>query len=233
MSWWPSFSSSDKGKAPETPSSFVPEPSSASAPAPTENASAQDATSVLRNASFSRGSSPSSSPYSTPDELSASDVLAGGAFDVSKLHPMAQLGDSVDYLVLEDEKKNATPGSETALPSRGWSDDLCYGTGTTYLSGTLLSLPREFEVLTFDWNGVGLALGGAWGIREGGSRKLAVPSARLRLNSILNSVTRRGSFMGNSAGVLGTLPFTLLHVDTETDHLLSFSPAVQRDQLVH
>lgn len=51
---------------------------------------------------------------------------------------------------------------------------------------------------------VGLALGGAWGLREGGTRKLAVPSARLRLNSILNSVTRRGSFMGNSAGVLGT-----------------------------
>ena len=53
---------------------------------------------------------------------------------------------------------------------------------------------------------VGLALGGAWGLREGGTRKLAVPSARLRLNSILNSVTRRGSFMGNSAGVLGTSP---------------------------
>jgi import inner membrane translocase subunit TIM23 len=49
----------------------------------------------------------------------------------------------------------------------------------------------------------GLALGGAWGLREGSTRKLALPSARLRLNSILNSITRRGSFMGNSAGVLG------------------------------
>lgn len=68
-------------------------------------------------------------------DMSASDVLSGGAFDVSSLHPMAQIGDSIDYLVLEDDKKNSLPGSETALPSRGWSDDLCYGTGTTYLSG--------------------------------------------------------------------------------------------------
>lgn len=71
--------------------------------------------------------------------MSASDLLGGaGGFDVSKLHPMAQLGDSIDYLTLEDDKKNALPGAETALPSRGWSDDLCYGTGTTYLSGTSL-----------------------------------------------------------------------------------------------
>lgn len=53
-----------------------------------------------------------------------------------------------------------------------------------------------------DWP-LGLALGGLWGFREGSSRKLAVSNARLRINSILNSVTRRGSFMGNSAGVLG------------------------------
>jgi hypothetical protein len=50
---------------------------------------------------------------------------------------------------------------------------------------------------------LGLAIGGVWGLREGGTRKLAVASGRLRLNSILNSVTRRGSFMGNSAGALG------------------------------
>lgn len=57
----------------------------------------------------------------------------------------------------------------------------------------------------------GLALGGAWGLREGSSRKLAVASARLRLNSILNSVTRRGSFMGNSAGVLGESRSPVVH----------------------
>lgn len=49
----------------------------------------------------------------------------------------------------------------------------------------------------------GLALGGAWGVREGARRPLAVSNSRLRINSILNSVTRRGTFIGNSAGVMG------------------------------
>ena len=50
----------------------------------------------------------------------------------------------------------------------------------------------------------GLALGGVWGLREGARRPLAVSNARLRINSILNSITRRGTFIGNSAGCLGT-----------------------------
>lgn len=50
---------------------------------------------------------------------------------------------------------------------------------------------------------LGLALGGVWGIREGARRPLAVTNTRLRINSVLNSVTRRGTFIGNSAGVLG------------------------------
>lgn len=57
----------------------------------------------------------------------------------------------------------------------------------------------------------GLALGGAWGVREGARRPLAVSNARLRINSILNSVTRRGTFIGNSAGVLGE-NYILCHV---------------------
>ena len=52
----------------------------------------------------------------------------------------------------------------------------------------------------------GLALGGVWGVREGARRPLAVSNTRLRINSVLNSVTRRGTFIGNSAGVLGTFP---------------------------
>lgn len=49
----------------------------------------------------------------------------------------------------------------------------------------------------------GLGVGGLWGFREGAFRPLAVSNTRLRINSILNSVTRRGTFIGNSAGVLG------------------------------
>jgi len=51
----------------------------------------------------------------------------------------------------------------------------------------------------------GLGVGGVWGLREGVRRPLAVSNSRLRINSILNSVTRRGTFIGNSAGVLGML----------------------------
>ncbi|KAM5534689.1 hypothetical protein V8D89_011701 [Ganoderma adspersum] len=112
---------------------------------------------------------------------SGSDLLLG-SFDPSKLHPLAGIEDKLDYLQLDDDKTSDLPGAEGAIPSRGWSDDLCYGTGTTYLSG--------------------LALGGVWGLREGARKPLAVSNARLRINSILNSVTRRGTFMGNSAGCL-------------------------------
>lgn len=58
----------------------------------------------------------------------------------------------------------------------------------------------------------GLALGGVWGVREGARRPLAVSNTRLRINSILNSVTRRGTFIGNSAGVLGQSPALFAHV---------------------
>ena len=51
---------------------------------------------------------------------------------------MAGLKDQLEYLQLEDDKVSDLPGGTHALPSRGWSDDLCYGTGTTYLSGAYL-----------------------------------------------------------------------------------------------
>jgi mitochondrial import inner membrane translocase subunit TIM23 len=89
-----------------------------------------DPTIFLRNARFSMNQGPATQTES----VTASDVL-GGAFDPTKLHPMAGLSDQLDYLNLEDDKTNELPGATTALPSRGWSDDLCYGTGTTYLSG--------------------------------------------------------------------------------------------------
>lgn len=94
----------------------------------------EDAAQFLRSASFTRGEGSSSTPY-IPDAITASDLLNGGALDPARLHPMAQLGDKLDYLTLDDAQINQLPGAETALPSRGFSDDLCYGTGTTYLSG--------------------------------------------------------------------------------------------------
>lgn len=52
--------------------------------------------------------------------------------------------------------------------------------------------------------GTGLAVGGLWGLKEGWSRNLGpTASSKLRLNSILNACTRRGTLLGNSLGVLG------------------------------
>lgn len=109
--------------------------------------------------------------------------LQSSAFaDPSQLHPLAGLNkDTLEYLSLEDSVLSDLPGGQSVLPSRGFTDDLCYGTGITYLTG--------------------LSIGGAWGLQEGLRRSHGQPP-KLRLNSVLNAVTRRGPFLGNSAGVV-------------------------------
>lgn len=99
-----------------------------------QSSSQPDTTDVLRNATFTRSDVGAPSPDSA---VTASDLLLG-AYDPTKLHPMAGIEDKLDYLLLEDDKTSDLPGSGTAIPSRGWSDDLCYGTGTMYLSGAFL-----------------------------------------------------------------------------------------------
>ena len=49
---------------------------------------------------------------------------------------------------------------------------------------------------------VGLAVGGTWGLYEG-VRRPDGKTMKLRMNGVLNGVTRRGPFTGNSLGVLG------------------------------
>ena len=124
----------------------------------------------------------SPTPYD-PQEADVSSFLTGPSFpDPSQLHPLAGLNQtSLDYLSLEESTLSDLPGGQSALPSRGWSDDLCYGTGVTYLSA--------------------LTIGGAWGLQEGLRRSAGQPP-KLRLNSVLNAVTRRGPFLGNSAAVI-------------------------------
>lgn len=122
-------------------------------------------------------------PFDPQEAQDVSSFLTGPSFtDPSQLHPLAGLNQqTLDYLSLEDSALSDLPGSQSALPSRGWSDDLCYGTGVTYLSA--------------------LTIGGAWGLQEGLRRSNEQPP-KLRLNSVLNAVTRRGPFLGNSAGVI-------------------------------
>jgi len=122
-------------------------------------------------------------PFDPQEAQDVSSFLTGPSFaDPSQLHPLAGLNQqTLDYLSLEDSQLSDLPGSQSALPSRGWSDDLCYGTGVTYLTA--------------------LTVGGAWGLQEGLRRSAGQPP-KLRLNSALNAVTRRGPFLGNSAGVI-------------------------------
>jgi import inner membrane translocase subunit TIM23 len=62
--------------------------------------------------------------------------------EAGMLHPLTGLSaDTLDYLKLEDSVLSDLPGSRSALPSRGWSDDLCYGTGCTYLTALAIGEP--------------------------------------------------------------------------------------------
>ncbi|RKP25698.1 Tim17/Tim22/Tim23/Pmp24 family-domain-containing protein, partial [Syncephalis pseudoplumigaleata] len=102
--------------------------------------------------------------------------------DKAKLHPMANLGGGVDYLFNSDD--DILPGM--GVPQRGFGDDLCYGVGTTYITG--------------------LTIGGAWGLVEGlRSTRHLPPSFKVRLNGVLNGCTRRGPYLGNSVGILAMI----------------------------
>lgn len=160
--------------------------------------------------------------------------------DPALLHPLANLDKhTLDYIILEDEQIK----SSGALPSRGWTDDLCYGTGATYLTGTLSSAHFSLLMLSSRANLVALGIGGTWGLVEAlqkprqavqvlnppslsstaqaasgftaaaaasSSTAGARQSGKLILNNILNHITRRGPFLGNSAGVLA-MTYNLLN----------------------
>ncbi|KAI1144094.1 Tim17-domain-containing protein [Hypoxylon sp. FL0543] len=144
-------------------SSSSPTPSSASTPAPADTFTP--------------------APFNPQEAQGVDSFLKSSAFaDPSLLHPLAGLDkEGLEYLSLEDSALTDLPGAQSAIPSRGFSDDLCYGTGITYLTA--------------------LSIGGAWGLQEGLKRSVGQPP-KLRLNSVLNAVTRRGPFLGNSAGVV-------------------------------
>ncbi|KAF9933591.1 Mitochondrial import inner membrane translocase subunit tim23 [Linnemannia zychae] len=128
--------------------------------------------------------------HATQEDFNPEDTVSSflnTAYDPARLHPLAGLGGSsgLSYLNLEDDT-GVLPGSHGGgiVPSRGWSDDLTYGTGLTYITG--------------------LTLGGAYGFYEG-YRSSPSPAVRIRLNSVLNGMTRRGPFIGNSAGILALM----------------------------
>lgn len=189
---------------------------------------------ILRRATYS-----TSSPSQPAIQAPTSESILGAYSSPSGLHPLSNINSDLDYLALDDAALSSIAGSQSVLPNRGWGDELCYGTGTVYVSG--------------------LAAGGLWGLREGWARSKAIAATRaarsaaaqlersalgeagaaqgagapgggiglgaaqqgaaamqgalggspggvswrLRLNAILNGITRRGSFTGNTCGVLG------------------------------
>jgi import inner membrane translocase subunit TIM23 len=110
------------------------------------------------------------------------DFMSSITYDANRLQPIALQG-GLDFLQIEGETVGGSSmGGASLAPSRGWSDDLCYGTGTTYLAG--------------------LTLGGAFGMAEGLKKSAGAPNMKVRLNTTLNSITRRGPGIGNSLGVI-------------------------------
>ncbi|GMM51881.1 protein transporter [Starmerella bacillaris] len=109
------------------------------------------------------------------------------SYDPVALHPMAITdGNQLQYLDLETNTKRA----EGLIASRGFLEDLSYGTGAMYM--------------------LGLGVGGFAGLVEGLRSTSSTMSARLRSNAILNSITRRGPYIGNLAGCL-TLTYNFVN----------------------
>ncbi|KAF9106069.1 Mitochondrial import inner membrane translocase subunit tim23 [Mortierella sp. AM989] len=125
--------------------------------------------------------------YANQEDFNPSETVSSflnTTYDPTRLHPLAGLGGGLDYLNLDDDP-GVLHGSQSGfLPSRGWTDDLTYGTGLTYITG--------------------LSAGGAYGFYEG-LRSSPSPAFKIRLNTVLNSMTRRGPFIGNSAAVLAMM----------------------------
>jgi import inner membrane translocase subunit TIM23 len=84
-----------------------------------------------------------------------------------------------------------------------------YTTGTSYIGGInplpLLSVPlshAQHSIVAYGClSCLGTVAGGIFGIIEG-LRHPAATSNRLRVNTVLNAVQKRGPFLGNTLGVI-------------------------------
>ncbi|KAI9137911.1 Tim17/Tim22/Tim23/Pmp24 family-domain-containing protein [Paraphysoderma sedebokerense] len=116
------------------------------------------------------------------DSPSVTSILNNYNFESGRIQPIPNL-ESVDYIFTEDSPFTRASGG--FVPSRGWTDDLCYGTGTVYLTG--------------------LSAGGAYGLYLGWKTPLEIKSTRLRVNAMLNACTTKGPFAGNSVGIIAMM----------------------------
>jgi len=226
--------------------------SSASSSSNTNNQIQTDsAENVIRKAKFDNDLS-SSNSISELNLPPTSQSILSIYSNPSTLHPLSNLNSNqhLDYLTLDDSQLSSIAGSQTVLPNRGWSDELCYGTGTVYVTGLILggfwgakdgwsrsqviaadrlakSIPISTNPSSTAPSGININLAPnpnpspnpnpnpnptASGHIKTGPASAAYSGAvgsgvswRLRLNSILNGITRRGSFVGNTSGVLALM----------------------------
>ena len=152
----------------------------AAPPATADVPASNDATEYLRTHSFEKSAPADAATHQ--EAPTAAGLLRNTALDPAKLHPFANIKDDLEYLDFDEGKP--IEGGKTLIHTNNFTDALCYGTGTTYAGG--------------------LALGALVGLREGMTRPLGVdsPTFRLRMNAILNQVSRRASLLSNSGGVL-------------------------------
>ncbi|KNC84378.1 hypothetical protein SARC_03395 [Sphaeroforma arctica JP610] len=116
-------------------------------------------------------------------------MCKGGLNSGSGLSPYSQQFAGLDFSINETDSGTDFLFEEDAQKKkRSWGETIFYATGTSYLSGQVI--------------------GSAWGVMEGLRNPDAV-TQRLKINSVLNSVTRRGPFMGNFAAVLA-LMYTII-----------------------
>jgi len=103
-----------------------------------------------------------------------------------KFNPLTlspQYSDQVEYLDLSPTTPKNTP-VQKQYRTKTFGQTLCLNVGTTYA--------------------LALTSGGLWGALEGIRKTNRMEyGRRVKLNGILNAVTRRGPFLGNSAAVAG------------------------------
>lgn len=76
------------------------------------------------------------------------------------------------------------------------------GLATVAGSDSMIHVCSPFFLLSLSLINLGSFLGGAYGVVEG-LRHPAATTNRLRINTVLNAVTKRGPYLGNTLGVLG------------------------------
>ncbi|KAJ3047153.1 Mitochondrial import inner membrane translocase subunit tim23 [Rhizophlyctis rosea] len=163
----------------EAPAPPTTAPLSTTDTAPTSTFAAQPSTSPSSSAISQTQTSALNSPVTIQSALAGLNTA-----DTQKFNP--QQFDDVELLYIIDNplgiQNQAKPtGTFGPLPMRTGFDKLLYGCGTAYLGG--------------------LVTGGAFGFIRG-LQTAQVPAFKVRMNSVLNQMTRYGPRSANTMGIL-------------------------------